>query len=180
MKIVILDGNTDPENSHYERYLHRLGDLMGEKGNEISVFTLRDLKINNCIGCYTCWLKTPGICVFRDDMTAVIKEYINADVALQASPVVMGFVTYLLKRANERLLPLVHPYLRLAGDRFQHPHRYARNPSLGLLLWNNNKPDNGSLKIIDEIFRSNKVRRHLFTRFMDNNVKEIADAVNDI
>jgi multimeric flavodoxin WrbA len=178
MKIVIIDGNADTGNSSYEEYLRRLGVLLGERGDDVTVFTLRDMRIGYCIGCYTCWVKTPGLCVFRDDMPGVLKEYVKSDFVLFASPVVMGFVTCLLKAANERLLPLSHPYLTAVRDRFQHPPRYEKNPSVGLLLWDGGSGDREAVGIIDDIYRSNIVRRHRFTRVMDNNVREVADEIN--
>ena len=42
---------------------------MREAGAEVEMVQLRKKSVKNCIGCYTCWTKTPGTCVHNDDMT---------------------------------------------------------------------------------------------------------------
>ena len=40
---------------------------MQDAGAEVEVIELRRKTIKNCIGCYTCWTKTPGKCIHKDD-----------------------------------------------------------------------------------------------------------------
>ena len=42
---------------------------MREAGAEVEVVALREKSIKNCIGCLTCWTKTPGTCIHKDNMT---------------------------------------------------------------------------------------------------------------
>ena len=32
----------------------------------VSTYRLRDLKVADCLGCFGCWVKTPGQCVIDD------------------------------------------------------------------------------------------------------------------
>lgn len=45
------------------------------KGAEAERFFLKDKKTHHCIGCFHCWIKTPGKCIFDDDMTELIQKY---------------------------------------------------------------------------------------------------------
>lgn len=177
MKIVILNGNPKPENREFEDYLEKLSSILTEKGNETVILNLREMKINYCTGCYTCWLKTPGICVFKDDGPRILEEYINSDLVLFASPVIMGFVSALLKSVQERLLPLVHPFLCVNDDRMQHVPRYDKYPALALLL---DKPGKYEAEIIDKVFKSSRSRKFLFTETTDHRPEEVAYAINGI
>jgi multimeric flavodoxin WrbA len=180
MNIVILNGNTDSSLLGYEEYLRCLGGALSERGNAVTRINLRDLEIGDCIGCLGCWLKTPGACVFTDGMANVIKAYRETDLVLYASPVVMGFISWLLKRALDRLLPLSHPRIRYVDGRITRTARYKKNPTGALLLWPEGRDDNECLAIIDAIFLNNRVRRHLFTRFMNTDVRKIIDAIDHI
>ncbi len=68
----ILSINSSPRGvgqSKTELMLNHLVEGMQEAGAEVQVVNLREKKIKNCIGCFTCWTKTPGQCIHKDDMT---------------------------------------------------------------------------------------------------------------
>jgi len=70
MKVFAL--NASPRKagqSKTEMMLRYLTAGMTEAGAQVDVVNLREKKIRNCIGCYTCWTKTPGRCIHKDDMT---------------------------------------------------------------------------------------------------------------
>jgi hypothetical protein len=46
----------------------------------------------------------------------------------------MGFTSALTKRAQDQLIPIVHPYFVIEGGEMHHRARYARYPRFGLLL----------------------------------------------
>ena len=58
--------------SKTELMLNHLVEGMRAAGAEVDTVNLREKKIKNCIGCFTCWTKTPGQCIHKDDMTSEI------------------------------------------------------------------------------------------------------------
>lgn len=180
MKISILNGNSNAENKRFDSYIEQLTALLNERGQEARTLLLRDMKLNYCIGCYTCWLKTPGICIFKDDGEKVLSEYINSDFVIFASPVVMGFISALLKGMQERMLPLMHPYLYVEKDRSQHVPRYEKYPDCGLLLSEDGNFGEAGTEIIDKVFKSSKTRRLVFTKTIETNPEEIVDEICNI
>ncbi|MFN2273179.1 MAG: NAD(P)H-dependent oxidoreductase, partial [Anaerolineae bacterium] len=134
MKITILNGNPDGENTTFDTYLERLTRTLATTQHQATVLALRDMDIKYCTGCWGCWVKTPGECVARDDLADVCRAFINADFVLLASPVTMGFPSALLKKTVEKLIPLIHPYIVVAQDEAHHRARYDEYPLMGLLL----------------------------------------------
>ncbi len=126
MKISILCGT--PDNSHiaFDEEINRLAAALNTDDHEVTQIQLRTLNIKDCIGCYDCWLKTPGKCVIRDDMETILRAYVQSDKVVLATPVLIGFVSPLVKRVSDRSLPLIHPYLKLEGDRMKHVSRYEK------------------------------------------------------
>jgi multimeric flavodoxin WrbA len=55
--------------SKTEMMLNYLIEGMRDAGAEFEIVNLREKKVKNCIGCFTCWSKTPGECIHKDDMT---------------------------------------------------------------------------------------------------------------
>ncbi len=134
MKILILNGNTNTVVSDFDDRLDKLSSMLTSTGHEVEVIMLKDKNINDCIGCYNCWLKTPGICVWKDDMAAILGPYVQADLVILATKVKMKFVGSSIKKITDRMLPLVHPYLVMNEDRMGHVMRYDNQPDRIMLL----------------------------------------------
>ena len=133
MKICILNGNPDAGNQEFDGYLAGLvAGLAGKHQSE--VLELRGLNIDYCMGCFGCMVKTPGECVNRDDSELVCRRFINSDLEIFASPMRLGFVSSLLKKNIDKLLPLLHPYCMIDQGVMQHLKRYKKYPLVGLLL----------------------------------------------
>jgi multimeric flavodoxin WrbA len=66
--------------SKTELILNHLIKGMEEEGAKVEVVNIFKKKINYCIGCFTCWTKTPGECVHKDDMTKdLFPKYMASD-----------------------------------------------------------------------------------------------------
>ena len=179
MKILILNGNPKQGNSEFDQYLTILNQTLTENSHDVTLFTLREMNLNDCIGCYSCWLKTPGLCCFKDDHEPIIRAYLASDIVLLASPIIMGFVSSLLKRVNDRLLPIMHPFLKMTQDRMTHVHRYDRYPSIGLLLDHDPEFGEVSQAIIGKVYGSSS-RKLSFMMDTTNSQKEVAYAINNL
>src|SRR6187549_1422785 len=58
--VTILDG-TRPGDKNLEPLLAVLKDQLKRTGAEVHTFTLREIKLAHCIGCFGCWVETPGL-----------------------------------------------------------------------------------------------------------------------
>ena len=111
MRVAILDGDTG--NSALSRYVGELAEVLRASGHDVKLFALRDLDIGYCTGCWSCWWATPGECARKDNVVAISEGVVGSDLTLFASPMVMGFVSAVLKKTQDKLVPLVHPYVKL-------------------------------------------------------------------
>jgi multimeric flavodoxin WrbA/putative sterol carrier protein len=125
MKVLAL--NSSPRvkgQSKTELMLSHLVKGMKEAGAEVEVVDLRKKKINYCKGCYTCWTKTPGICVHKDDMALELyPKWLESDIVVYASPLYYYGVNAEMKAFIERTLPILIPYLKRGKNRTAHPLR---------------------------------------------------------
>ncbi|MBI9077145.1 MAG: flavodoxin family protein [Desulfatibacillum sp.] len=100
-----------------------------EAGASTEIVNLRDKKISHCVGCFTCWTKTPGVCIFKDDVAEIMQKTEKADLVVYAAPLYHFGIISLLKKYIERTLPGVEPYLIPRGDgHTTHPHRKGYKP----------------------------------------------------
>ena len=179
MRILILNGNPKTEYIEFDSYLKNLKNSLENKSNETKLISLRSIQLHDCIGCYSCWLKTPGICCFNDGMEDILKEYLAADIVIFASPIIMHFVSALLKRVNDRMLPLGHPFLALKENRMSHVQRYSHYPKTTLLLDNPDNFDAGSSELIETVYKSSSRNlRKIWSTMQD--VEEITNEIDNI
>jgi NAD(P)H-dependent FMN reductase len=150
MKITILNGS--PEPAAFDAYLTQLVSSLQSDGHVVARLDLRDLPLRYCIGCWGCWVKTPGECASDDASLEMDRAVINSDFTLWAAPLKMGFPAALLKMALDKHLPLIHPYAVVDHGESHHLKRYARYPRLGLLVEKEADTDQADLKIVTDIF----------------------------
>ena len=65
MKALVLNGSENEE-STVNRVSDYLVDFLRIDNHKVDVMVLRNEKIAPCLGCFGCWLKTPGKCVIND------------------------------------------------------------------------------------------------------------------
>jgi multimeric flavodoxin WrbA len=98
-----------------------------------------------------------------------------------ASPLIMGFVSALLKNAMDRNVHLVHPHLEEVGAEVHHKKRYDAYPVISFMLEKEPSTDDEDMAIISDIFRREaiNVRSSLgFVHFTETPAEEVDYALN--
>lgn len=82
MKVLALNSSPRSDSqSKTELMMLQLVKGMTEAGASVEVINLREKRIRNCTGCFTCWTRTPGVCVLKDDMTSeLFPKWLNSDI----------------------------------------------------------------------------------------------------
>ena len=129
MHILALNSSPrDHETSKTELVLQKFLEGAKRAGASTETLYLRDYKINHCLGCYGCWVQTPGRCVQKDDMTEVLfDKYLQADLVVLASPIYHATMNARMKLFVERTLPMMDPLAEM-GEAGGTPHRFDKMP----------------------------------------------------
>ncbi|MFQ5892203.1 MAG: hypothetical protein ACE5HW_05370, partial [Candidatus Methanofastidiosia archaeon] len=121
--------------------------------------------------------------IVKDGSHDICREYINSDFVLFASPIIMGFTSALLKKAHDKLIPLIHPYFGIFQDEVHHLSRYEKYPLMGLLLEKCRETDDEDIKIISDIYMRDAINfktSFCFTKFIDDSIEEVTNEINSI
>ncbi len=135
MRVVVINSSPRKDgNSKTALMLKHLVKGMQDANAAVDVIHLREKTVNYCLGCSVCWIKTPGKCVFKDDMTReILPKFLEADLAVVATPLYNWIMNANLKAFLERLKPADLPYLMTNSDGIsRHPMR-TRYPAVVLL-----------------------------------------------
>ena len=86
--------------------------------------------IKACVGCWSCWVKTPGRCVFKDAMAECYSDYVNSDKVILVMDTAQGFINHQAKVFIDRTIPHYHPYIEIVDGECHHKARYERYPEM--------------------------------------------------
>jgi len=132
MKLLVIRGN--PRKDGHTQYIT---DLVVKGASEacatVDDVDLQTLTINECTGCYCCWTTTPGRCIHRDDMDALLNKLLAADIHLYSTPLYYYTMSISMKRFLERTLSLLKPFIN------QSPEGLFRNIPRYPDQWKNKK-----------------------------------------
>lgn len=172
MNITIVNGAPDETWAAHENALIKVVSQL-EVDYTVDLFHSRNMNITYCCGCFSCWVKTPGKCIFKDDMDSILKSIVNADYVIFASPLEAGFITKDTKKVMDRIIPTLLPYLKNYGGECHHLTRYKPASVLGVLLLDNGNLDDEAVDMIYDYFERVSLNMH-----SDRVIKMIANPEN--
>ena len=96
---------------------------------DLYTLNLTKLTIKDCTGCWSCWWKTPGRCIFQD-LDEFYRQYLAANKAIFFASVKKGFVSGNMKSLFDRMIPLYLPYITYKTGESMHLPRYDNYPDI--------------------------------------------------
>lgn len=131
MKILAINGSPKGKRSNTWRLTSAFLEGItiqeendGAQAPEIETLNIGSLNIKPCLGCFSCWSKTPGKCCIHDDMQGVIDKILWADVVVWSFPLYYFGLPGQLKTLIDRQLPMSLPFMCTETESGGHPSRY--------------------------------------------------------
>lgn len=125
MKILLINGSPKVERSNTLHLAKAFCAGIQERTKaSIEILPVYKLKIQACLGCFSCWHKTPGQCCLHDDMSDVIDKIIRADIIVWSFPLYYFSLPSQLKALIDRQLPMSLPFMESDSQSGSHPSRY--------------------------------------------------------
>jgi len=155
MDFVILNGMNENDSFLQEINSSIENELLkqGFQGKSIS---LHEKDIKPCLGCFKCWVETPGICVIDDYGRETARKMIQTDNMIYLSTIRFGGYSAELKKALDRALPLLSPFFRVFHEEIHHEQRYDKYPNMivyGII----DEPNNEQEAIFTELAKRNSL-----------------------
>ncbi|MDD5265071.1 MAG: NAD(P)H-dependent oxidoreductase [Candidatus Bipolaricaulis sp.] len=160
MRIVAFNGSPRAAEGNTEVLLQAFLAGARAEGAETEVNYLATKDIAHCTGCFSCWTKTPGECVHRDDMPDLLLRVRSADVAVLAFPLYGNMVPGLMKDFIDRTFPLGHPAIKKIAGQYVHPARYADGKLRSVVISNAGFPETHHFDGLKATFRQSGDNPH--------------------
>ncbi len=133
MKILAVNGSPTKKKGMTDITLDLFLKGAQKKGAVTEKIYLQNKKINYCAGCFNCWIKTPGKCIHKDDMTELLEKVESTDILIIATPLYVDGMTAQTKTFLDRLIPLVEPEFEMVEGHYRHAKRLDNIPSVVLM-----------------------------------------------
>jgi len=128
MKALIL---CDRESLSYEglNLPSKIETTVEKSNTKVELITLNGDEIKPCLGCFKCWVKTPGLCVMTEDCAnTVARGEIQSDILIIISKIKYGGYSYDIKSFLDRSIPNISPFFETINGEMHHKMRYKRFP----------------------------------------------------
>lgn len=106
-----------------------------KKTGNYKYIDLSSLRILNCLGCFSCWVKTPGACVIKDDAPWVYPLIAKAENLIYVTKVVWGSYDIPFKTLFERSIPIQKAFIRLHNGETHHEQRDVKEKKAVIIAY---------------------------------------------
>jgi multimeric flavodoxin WrbA len=108
--------------------------LLRDARTEIRSYSMRDISLAHCQGCFECWTRTPGLCKTDGDAgREIAAAIVKSDLVVILTPVTFGGYSSEIKKAMDRVICLVLPFFRRVDGEVHHSRRYRKYPALAAI-----------------------------------------------
>lgn len=161
MKITAFNGTARHGQSNTALMVDSFLAGAQQAGAEVEHIRLAGLKISPCTACKSCWKKTPGHCVIRDDMAMLLEKFTTADLVIFATPIYVDNVSGLMKTFFDRLIPTGDPHWEFdESGECRHMKRHAKPTGL-VTISNCGYPEQSHFDVLRLLFRRMARNMHL-------------------
>jgi multimeric flavodoxin WrbA len=137
MKILAFNSSPRKDRGNTHRILKPFLDGARDAGAEVETVFLHGRKIKPCIGCYSCWIKTPGECVQKDEAQELLERARESDIVVYATPLYVFGMNATLKLLLDRIMPGALPFIEVGADgHTTHPDRSPKKTT-GMVVVSN-------------------------------------------
>ena len=88
-----------------------------------------------CIGCFGCWLKTPGKCVIKDGFEDMGKRLSQVEEFILISKATFGSYSSAVKNVLDRSISYVLPFFEIRNGEIHHGERYQNVLTISALFY---------------------------------------------
>lgn len=96
--------------------------------------------VKSCVGCFGCWVKTPGRCVIADRAACIPALFARSDQVVVVSPLTWGGYSRNVKAVLDRSIGYLLPFFRTVNGEMHHRMRHDHAFAFDVLFYGEGTP----------------------------------------
>jgi hypothetical protein len=143
------------------------------------VFSARR-KMAKCIGCFGCWLRTPGLCIMHDGAQFLGGQIACCDEFIIISKNFYGGFSKEIKNALDRSISFVLPFFEIRNREQHHQARYSKRGKIKACIYCSSEVSDADKAILAEITKANciNMNKSNYETVFVNDVQELKGALS--
>ncbi|GFP74515.1 NAD(P)H-dependent oxidoreductase [Clostridium fungisolvens] len=135
MKILIVSDSSATLGKTLEEALLK---ALKENNYVFKHYNVSAAEMKKCIGCFNCWVKTPGVCIFDDITRDIAEADVNSDLYIILNEIKYGGYSSKIKKVLDRSICKLLPFFKEVNGEMHHAPRYDKYPDLFFIGYGDN------------------------------------------
>ena len=110
---------------------------------------------NSCIGCFSCWIKHPKKCIYKDNYSDIVEYLKDSDELVIISKNRYGCYSESVKKVFERCIGYVLPYFTIRDKHIHHVSRYKNKLKLTTYFYGD--INNDDIVYLNDLVKANSI-----------------------
>jgi multimeric flavodoxin WrbA len=139
-------------------------------GCETDIIIVNGDEIDPCLGCFMCWVKTPGTCIDTGDpANAIAAALMRSETIVLLSEITYGGFSFDTKSFLDRSIQNLLPFFEVVAGEMRHPLRYERFPDMLVIGFGQRAPgeEQTFARIVERNVLNMRPARH-FVHILDD------------
>lgn len=133
----------------------QIDELKKYLSEDVTVFAASPA-VKHCIGCFNCWVKTPGKCIIADRCDRIPMLLAESSEMIIVSRLRYGGYSPDIKAVLDRSIGYIMPYFRIIDNEMHHTMRY-QNPFLFTVYFYGESISEREKQIAKQLVEANRI-----------------------
>ena len=149
------------------------------KENDTAFYNVNDMNIKRCMGCFSCWVKTPGSCIIKDDAHKIYSDLAMSDRVVYISRIINGTYDFEIKKVQERMIPVQQAFIRLHHNETHHVQRNNKEKEAYIIVYGDTREK--SLAMFKQLVSRNSLNMNFKSvEIIITDIEKVENCVRDV
>ncbi|GAA0123107.1 NAD(P)H-dependent oxidoreductase [Clostridium faecium] len=175
--IIIDDSNKEDIGSNLQK---KLAYKLQERNYNCKNYNIENSQLSHCIGCFKCWINTPGICIHDDLARKINSSIMWSDICILITEIKYGCYSPNIKRVLDRSIGNILPFFKMINGEMHHAPRYDKYPQL-VMIGYGKEITSEEENTFQDLNRANAInfQKNMAKTYICRNIEDIDKIINN-